>query len=64
MPVAHSAGVFDGRGSAEVLASVALLVLPSLPDKALCLSVALTMDVLACQSRWPYTGGQIQVRSV
>lgn len=39
MPVAHSVGVFDGSGSAEVLASLALLVLPSLPDKALYLPV-------------------------
>ena len=37
LTAAHLAGVFDGRFSAEILASVALLFLPSLSVTALCL---------------------------
>ena len=36
LTAAHSARVVDGGISAEVLVSVALLFLPSLPDMALC----------------------------
>lgn len=56
LTVAHLAGAFDGRFSAEVLASVALLFLPNLPLMALssypncgvtCLSVTMILHGVA-----------------
>ena len=59
LTVAYLARVFGGRFSAEVLASVALLFLPSLSITALCLYLncgVTCLSVTVVLQGWPDTG--------